>query len=108
LYGVLAYLVARRTHEFGVRMALGARQHDVIAMLLSQAMRIVVSGVGFGLVAGAVGARLLQEQLHGVSALDPGVMTAVAGIVIVTGALAAYVPAYRASRSDPMVALRGD
>ena len=106
LYGVLAYLVARRTHEFGVRMALGARQQDVIGMLLSQAMRIVASGVGFGLVAGVVGARLLQEQLHGVSALDPGVMAAVAGVVIVTGAVASFVPAYRASRSDPMVALR--
>ena len=108
LYGVLAYLVARRTHEFGIRMALGARQLDVVGMLLKQAMGIVVAGVAAGLIAGVVGARLLREQLHGVSALDPVVMGGVAVIVVVTGALASYVPAYRASRADPMVALRSD
>jgi putative ABC transport system permease protein len=108
LYGVLAYLVARRTHEFGIRMALGARQVDVVAMLLRQAMTIVVLGVVVGLLAGVSGAQLLTDQLHGITAVDPGVLGAVAAMVLVTGALAAYVPAYRASRVDPMVALRLD
>ena len=108
LYGVLAYLVARRTHEFGIRLALGARPLDVVAMLLRQALGIVVVGVSLGLSAGVVGAALLRDQLHGVAGAGPAVLAGVAAIVVATGALAAYVPAYRASRSDPMVALRSD
>jgi predicted permease len=108
LYGVLAYLVARRTHEFGVRMALGARQGDVVAMLLRQAMSIVLGGLAVGLLAGVAGAQLLKRQLHGVGAIEPGVLASIAAVVAVTGVLASYLPAYRASRADPMVALRSD
>ena len=108
LYGVLAYLVARRTHEFGIRMALGARQLDVVGMLLRQAMRIVGIGVAAGLAGGVLGAFALRDQLHGIDAFEPAVLALVGVVVVMTGALAAYLPAYRASRTDPMVALRSD
>ncbi|HUQ80379.1 MAG TPA: ABC transporter permease [Gemmatimonadaceae bacterium] len=102
LYGVLAYLVARRTHEFGVRMALGARQVDVVGLLLGQAMRVVAVGVGIGLATGAVASQLIARRL------DLAAMGGVAAIVAIIGAVAAGVPAYRASRTDPMVALRSE
>jgi ABC-type antimicrobial peptide transport system permease subunit len=71
LYGVLAYLVAKRTHEFGVRLALGARQRDVIAMLLAEAMGVVGVGVVVGLVASFVAAHVIKGSLYGVGALEP-------------------------------------
>jgi putative ABC transport system permease protein len=108
LYGVLAYLVARRTHEFGIRLALGAQRANVIAMLLRQAMGVVGLGVVLGLVLGVAAAQFIRGQLHGVSTVDPMILGIVALVVMSVGALAAYVPAHRGSRADPMVALRSD
>ena len=108
LYGVLAYLVAKRTHEFGVRLALGARQRDVIAMLLAEAMSVVGVGVVVGLVASVAAAEVIKGSLYGVGALEPVVFGAVAAVVVGVGAVAAFVPAWRGSRVDPMIALRSD
>jgi ABC-type antimicrobial peptide transport system permease subunit len=108
LYGVLAYLVAKRTHEFGVRMALGASQRDVITMLLPEAMRVVGLGVIIGLAASAAAAQVIKGSLYGVGALEASVFAPVAAVVVGVGALAAFVPAWRGSRVDPMIALRSD
>jgi putative ABC transport system permease protein len=108
LYGVLAYLVARRTHEFGIRLALGAQPGNVIAMLLRQAMGVVGLGVVLGLVLGVAAAQFIRGQLHGVSTVDPMILGIVALVVMSVGALAACVPAHRGSRADPMVALQSD
>ena len=108
LYGVLAYLVARRTHEFGIRLALGAQPRNVVAMLLRQAIGVVGLGVAVGLATGVAAAQLIRGQLHGVSTVDPLILGIVALVVMSVGALAAYVPAHRGSRADPMVALRSD
>ena len=101
LYGVLAYLVAKRTHEFGVRMALGARQWDVITMLLAEAMGVVVVGVVLGLGASVAAAQVIKGSLYGVGALEPSVFGGVAAVVVGVGALAAFVPAWRGSRVVP-------
>ena len=108
LYGVLAYLVAKRAHEFGVRMALGARQLDVITMLLAEALGVVALGVVIGLAASGAAAQVIKGSLYGIGALEPTVFGAVAAVVVGVGALAAFVPAWRGSRVDPMVALRSD
>ena len=108
LYGVLAYLVSRRTHELGVRMALGATSADVVAMVMRQAMLVVAPGIAVGLV-GAVGAaRLVRDQLFGVGAVEPTVLGGVAAVVLAASVIAVFLPARAGSRVDPMVALRSD
>ena len=108
LYGVLGYLVARRRHEFGIRLALGAQPRDVVAMLLRQAMGVVALGGVVGLAAGVAAAQLNRAELYGVSPTDPVVLGVVALVVTGVGAVAAYVPAHRGARTDPMVALRSE
>lgn len=106
LYGVIAYAVARRTHEVGLRMALGATAPAVLKMILRQGMVLAILGVGVGAVLAALLARVLQALLYGVSSLDP-VSYGVAAIVLLVVALAAnLIPAWRASRISPMAALR--
>jgi putative ABC transport system permease protein len=106
LYGVVAFLVARRTKEIGIRMALGATRTDVLRAVLGDAGRLVAIGAGVGLVAAAAGTRLLRSALYGVSTLDPLVYAATAALLVAIALLAAFSPARRAARVDPMVALR--
>jgi putative ABC transport system permease protein len=106
LYGVMAYSVTRRTREIGVRIALGASRSMVLSMVLKQALVLLASGLLLGLAASLAADRLLKSMLFGVSALNPAVLGLSGLLVALTGLLAAYLPARRAARVDPMVALR--
>jgi putative ABC transport system permease protein len=106
LYGTIGYAVARRTAEIGVRMALGAERGRILRMILSETLSIVIAGIVLGLPVAWVAARLLNHQLYGLSAHDPlTVVSCTAAILIIT-LVAGYLPARRASRVEPMVALR--
>jgi ABC-type antimicrobial peptide transport system permease subunit len=106
LYGVVAYAVSLRTRELGVRMALGARRSDVLGMVLFGGMRRAALGVGFGVLAAAAATRLLSALLYGVSSFDFVAFGSAAGVLLLVALLANALPAWRASRVDPMVALR--
>ncbi len=108
IYGVTAYSVARRTREIGVRVALGARPRAVVAMVVGQGVAMAVVGVAIGLAAALGLARVLASALYGVSASDPLTFAVVAFAVVGATLLACYVPARRAARIDPMVALRSE
>jgi putative ABC transport system permease protein len=106
LFGVMSYSVARRTNEVGIRMALGAAGQDVLRLVMREAMTLVAAGVAIG-VAGAIAAsRLVSTLLFGLAPTDPMTMAAAMTVMALVSALAGYVPARRASRVDPMVALR--
>ena len=106
LYGLLAFTVARRTHEIGVRMALGAQREDVLRLMLSDGLRPALYGLTIGLVASIWAVRVIQSMLYGTRPLDPAIFASVAASMLVVAALACLVPAWRASRIDPMQALR--
>lgn len=106
IYSVLSYLVSRRTHEIGVRMALGARSADVFGMVLSEGIRMTLSGVTIGVLAALALTRLMASLLFGVRPTDPMTFTAVALLLTAIAVLACFVPARRAAKVDPMVALR--
>jgi putative ABC transport system permease protein len=106
IYAVLAYSVTKRTHEIGVRMALGARGGDVLRLVLGQGLRVTAIGIVFG-VAGALGlTRFLRSLLYEVQSTDPPTFAAVLLLLVVVSVAASYLPARRAARVDPMVALR--
>ncbi len=105
VYGVVAYSVTQRTHEIGVRMAIGARPADVVRMILGEGGRLAIAGVLLGSVLAIGGARLIRGLLFDVSATDPLTFLAVAVGLLVVALLASYIPARRATRVDPMVAL---
>lgn len=108
VYGVLSYSVSQRTQEFGVRMALGAEPGDVRRMMIGQGLRLSAWGIAIGLV-GALGiTRLISSLLYNVTATDPVSFGAVATLMLVVAATAAYLPARRATKVDPMVALRAE
>jgi predicted permease len=107
-YGVLSYIVAERTREIGVRMALGAEAGRVQRMVVGQGARVLLVGVIIGLAVAAGSTRALRSLLFGVGALDPVAFVAVAGAMVLVGVLAAYLPARRASRVDPIESLRGE
>ena len=108
LYGVIAYSVTQRTSELGIRMALGARRSDVVALVARSASVLVVSGLALGACGAFVLGRAMQSLLYGVRSGDPATFISVVGILLTVGALASYLPARRAARVDPVVALRSE
>ncbi len=108
IYGVISYSVNQRMHEFGMRMALGARPWDLMRLILVEGARLSVSGAAIGLLLAAVFARLLGNMLYGVSGADPMTFAGVAVIAMATAMLACYVPARRATQADPMHSLRSE
>jgi ABC-type antimicrobial peptide transport system permease subunit len=108
LFGLMSYAVARRTNEIGIRMALGAQRADVMRQVLVESMILVAIGVTIG-VAGSLGAgRFVSTLLFGLAPTDMVTIAAATGLMIAVSALAGFLPARRASRVDPMVALRSD
>ena len=105
LYGVMAYSVARRTHDIGIRMALGAQRQDVLWMVLRQALLLVVAGIVIGVPLTFALTRVVSSLLYGLSSSDPLTLSAAVLILFAVAALASYLPARRASRLDPMTAL---
>ena len=106
IYGVLTYAVSQRTQEIGVRMALGARGTDVVRMMVGKGMLLVGAGAALGTGAALLLSRVLESRLYGISATDPLAFIAALGFFATVALLASYLPARRASRVDPMVALR--
>ncbi len=106
IYGVMAYSVAQRTREIGIRIALGATRGQIQRMIARRSLTLVLVGVGIGMAASAALTRLVKTLLFGVSPTEPLVFAAVAALLVVTSMIAAWVPARRATRVDPMVALR--
>lgn len=107
-YGVIAYSVNQRIHEFGVRMALGAKPSDVSRSVMVSGMKLAVAGTALGTLLGLALSRFLGNLLYGVGTADPYAISTTCGIAILVAALACYVPAMRATRVDPMTALRSD
>jgi putative ABC transport system permease protein len=108
LYSAISYSVTRRAHEFGVRMALGAQARDVVSLVVSQGLRPIVAGVGFGVITALIAGRLIASILFDTSPRDPIVYLVVTAIMVTVAIAASAFPARRASRVDPATALRGD
>jgi predicted permease len=106
LFGVMSYSVARRTNEIGIRMALGAQRADVLRLVMRESMILVAAGVAIGVTMALGGSRLVAALLFGLAATDAVTIAAAAAVMIAVSALAGFLPARRASRVDPMVALR--
>jgi putative ABC transport system permease protein len=106
IYGVLSYLVLVRAHEIGIRLAVGAQPRNVLRLMLGEGLRMASIGVAVGLAGALVLTRLLSSALFGVKPTDPLTLIAVCALLAAVALLATYVPARRATRVDPMIALR--
>jgi putative ABC transport system permease protein len=108
IYGVVSYSVTQRRQELGVRMALGARPGDVLRLVLGEGARLAAAGVGVGVVGALLATRLIQSWLYGIRPADPATFAAVAGGLVAVALAASYLPARRATRVDPLLAMRGE
>jgi predicted permease len=106
LYGVISYLVGQRTQELGVRIALGAQRADILRLILTHGLKMAIGGVALGLVAALGLTRLLEKMLYGVSVTDPATFTVIPLLLTTVALVACLIPAWRATKVDPMIALR--
>jgi putative ABC transport system permease protein len=108
LYGVMAYSVSQRTRELGIRISVGAKQQDVLRLILGQTLILAVIGIAGGLVTAVAVTRFVADLLYGIGPADPATFTLVAVLLVLVSLAAGYVPARRATRIDPMIALRSE
>jgi predicted permease len=106
IYGVMAYLVSQRTHEIGIRIALGAERRDILRLIVGQGLSLILTGAAIGLALALALTRVLKSLLFGINATDPLTFSVIAALLIAVALLACYLPARRATRVDPLVALR--
>jgi putative ABC transport system permease protein len=108
IYGVIAYSVGQRTHEFGIRMALGAQRYQLLLMVLSQSVRRLMIGLAVGVAGALAVTRLMGSLLFGIGPTDALTFSLMAAILLVVALIASYIPARRAAKVDPMMALRNE
>jgi len=106
IYGITSYTVAQRTHELGIRLALGAQRRDVLKLVLSHGLKLTIIGTALGLLGAYLATRAITSVLYGVSATDPFTFVFVSSMLVGVALLACYVPSRRATRVDPLIALR--
>jgi putative ABC transport system permease protein len=106
LYGLMSYSVTQRTNEIGVRMPLGAKQSDLLGMILLEGMKLAIAGLAIGIASSLAFGRCLASMPYGVKSSDPLTMVVVSAVLVVVSLLSDYIPARRAAKVDPMVALR--